>query len=429
MEDAVAIKIRGLGKRYQLGQTVDLRRTFRETLMSLPGFMGRRLRRRFARQGLASVQAIAEDPETPHGTFWALRDVDLDVRPGEVVGVIGRNGAGKSTLLKILSRITSPTTGEAEIRGRVGALLEVGTGFHSELSGRVNIYLSGAILGMRKTEIDRKFDEIVAFAEVDQFLDTPVKRYSSGMYVRLAFAVAAHLEPEVLIVDEVLAVGDASFQRKCLGKMNDVASGGRTVLFVSHNMAAVEGLCTRGVVLQAGRVAYDGPTRGALEAYGRMQTLRTVSLADRKDRQGTGAARVQAIRILDADGKPAQSIAMGESFTVELVVEGKIPSMHLAIMLGSALRTQMLRCHSFEQVADEVRLDGALTVRCKFVDCPLMHGTYDIHIWLGQRAEAVDFVQNAEVLTIEPRDVYGTGRLPDPLGGVAFCRGEWTFSQ
>lgn len=429
MENAVAIRIRGLGKRYRLGQTVDLRRTFRETLMSLPGFLGRGLRRRFAQRGLASPQVEPEDPETPHGTFWALRDIDLDIHPGEVVGVIGRNGAGKSTLLKVLARITSPTTGEAEIRGRVGALLEVGTGFHSELSGRENIYLSGAILGMRKTEIDRKFDEIVAFAEIGQFLDTPVKRYSSGMYVRLAFAVAAHLEPEILIVDEVLAVGDASFQRKCLGKMNDVASGGRTVLFVSHNMAAVEGLCTRGVVLQGGRVAFDGPTRGALEAYGRMQSVRPASLADRRDRQGTGAARLQAIRILNAAGEPTHSISMGGSFTVELVIEGKIPSAHVAIMLGSALRTQMLRCHSFEQVAEEVRIDGVHTVRCKFVDCPLMHGTYDVHVWLGQRAEAADFVQNAEVLTIEPRDVYGTGRLPDPQGGVAFCKAEWTFSQ
>ena len=201
--------------------------------------------------------------------FWALKDVDFEIKRGEVVGIIGRNGAGKSTLLKILSRITEPTEGRVTINGRIGSLLEVGTGFHPELTGRENIYLNGAILGMRRAEIRRKFDEIVAFAEIEKFLDTPVKRYSSGMYVRLAFAVAAHLEPEILLVDEVLAVGDAEFQRKSLGKMSDVANGGRTVLFVSHNLAAVRSLCSRAFLFERGKLAFGGDVSAALTSYER----------------------------------------------------------------------------------------------------------------------------------------------------------------
>ena len=200
-------------------------------------------------------------------TFWALRDVSLEIKHGEIVGIIGRNGAGKSTLLKILSRITEPTEGHGEIHGRVGSLLEVGTGFHPELTGRENLFLNGAILGMRKAEIERKFDEIVAFAEIDKFIDTPVKHYSSGMYVRLAFAVAAHLEPEILLVDEVLAVGDAAFQKKCLGKMSEVSRGGRTVVFISHNMAAVENLCDKGILLEEGRVTFSGDMKQAVDRY------------------------------------------------------------------------------------------------------------------------------------------------------------------
>ncbi|MBK8021781.1 MAG: ABC transporter ATP-binding protein [Chloroflexi bacterium] len=234
----IALQVVGLGKSYQIRHEAMGYRTLRDDLVGLlPG----------RRQGRVSRE-----------TFWALRDVSFEVKTGEVLGVIGRNGAGKSTLLKILSRITKPTTGYADIYGRVGSLLEVGTGFHPELTGRENIFLSGTILGMRRAEIQRRFDEIVAFAEVEQFLDTPVKRYSSGMYTRLAFAVAAHLDPEVLIVDEVLAVGDAAFQKKSLGKMGDVAKSGRTVLFVSHNMAAVEALCTQALLLERGQVRLMG---------------------------------------------------------------------------------------------------------------------------------------------------------------------------
>src|SRR5688500_2508633 len=250
--------------------------------------------------------------------FWALRDVSFEVQQGDVVGVIGRNGAGKSTLLKILSRITEPTGGRVTLRGRVASLLEVGTGFHPELTGRENIYLNGAILGMHRAEIKRKFDEIVCFAEIGRFLDTPVKRYSSGMYVKLAFAVAAHLDPEILIVDEVLAVGDAQFQKKCIGKMQDVSAGGRTVLFVSHNMAAVSSLTSRGIVLDAGRLVFDGTTAAAIETYigvGGPSAAARTSLG-----KGTHTAILGA-RLLDDAGNSVHHYTPGTPFRLEFLVE------------------------------------------------------------------------------------------------------------
>jgi lipopolysaccharide transport system ATP-binding protein len=253
-----AVRAWNIGKRYQIGAAQGRQKTLRGALMAS------------GRGAVERTRALARDGmrrENDETTLWALRDVSFEVEHGEAVGIIGRNGAGKSTLLKILSRITKPTTGRLELYGRVGSLLEVGTGFHPELTGRENIYLNGAILGMSRADIARKFDEIVAFAEVEKFLDTPVKHYSSGMHVRLAFAVAAHLEPELLIVDEVLAVGDAAFQKKCLGKMGEVAQGGRTVLFVSHNMAAVRRLCRRGLLLHQGEIVARGDVGACIETY------------------------------------------------------------------------------------------------------------------------------------------------------------------
>ncbi len=253
-----AITISGISKQYQLGQQQQRATTFREAAINTLAGPFRRFK---------GLRAGGTEGGKADASFWALKDVGFGVKPGEVIGLIGRNGAGKSTLLKILSRITEPTTGEIRMRGRVASLLEVGTGFHPELTGRENIYLNGAILGMKKTEIDGNFDAIVAFAEVEKFLDTPVKFYSSGMYVRLAFAVAAHLEPEILIVDEVLAVGDAAFQKKCLGRMGSAARDGRTILFVSHNMAAVKALCSRAVWLKAGQVHMDGRAGEVVDTY------------------------------------------------------------------------------------------------------------------------------------------------------------------
>jgi lipopolysaccharide transport system ATP-binding protein len=293
----VAIRVEGLSKLYRLGARPERYQTLRDNLAGLITGPIRRFRDRHRR----TRESAMDDPET----LWALKDVSFEIKRGEVVGVIGRNGAGKSTLLKILSRITEPSRGFAEIHGRVGSLLEVGTGFHQELSGRENIYLNGAILGMRRAEIERKFDEMVAFAEVEKFIDTPVKHYSSGMYLRLAFAVAAHLEPEILLIDEVLAVGDAAFQRKCLGKMEDVAAHGRTVLFVSHNLGVVKELCQTSVVLKEGQLQYRGPVAGGLACYSHS----ALSAADGEAR-GTGwshlavAGRANGIATAIEPGEP-----------------------------------------------------------------------------------------------------------------------------
>lgn len=298
-----AIRVEGVGKRYVLGRALDPYRTLREALMDATSGAVRKAGALLGRRGDA-----AEGPE-----FWALRDVSFEVARGEAIGLVGGNGAGKSTLLKVLSRITAPTTGRAEIRGRVGSLLEVGTGFHPDLSGRENVYLNGAILGMRRAEIGRKFDEIVAFAEVEQFIDTPVKRYSSGMYLRLAFAVAAHLEPEVLLVDEVLAVGDAAFQKKCLGKMGDVTAEGRTVLFVSHNMAAVQSLCARAVWLRHGQVVESGPTRRVISRYlqAAQQSVTEQSWPVADSAPGSDVVRLRRVAVVVDEGADGEDNAGG----------------------------------------------------------------------------------------------------------------------
>jgi len=299
------IRVRGLSKQYRIGarraRYGSLRDSFVSALTSPIGALRRR--------------------RAEHPTIWALKDVSFDVMPGEVVGIIGRNGAGKSTLLKILTRITEPTEGEADLFGRAASLLEVGTGFHPELTGRENIYLNGAILGMHRAEIARKFDEIVAFAEIDQFIDTAVKHYSSGMYVRLAFAVAAHLEPEILLVDEVLAVGDAAFQKRCLTKMEECSSGGRTVLFVSHNMATINRLCQRTFLLQRGRIIADGPTAQVTRSY---MTLGALSNAERTwpddgSAPGNETARLLAVRVREAGGALIESVDIREPFFIEVL--------------------------------------------------------------------------------------------------------------
>ena len=308
-----AIKVEGLGKQYRLGGLHPGFATFREAVAGLALAPFRRGRR----------EAHAPDiPGAKRGTFWALRDVDLEVRQGELVGVVGRNGAGKSTLLKILSRVTKPTKGRVVLRGRVGSLLEVGTGFHPDLTGRENVFLSGAVLGMRREEIARKFDEIVAFSEIEQFIDTPVKWYSSGMYVRLAFSVAAHLEPEILMMDEVLAVGDAAFQQKCLDKMHDIRRQGRTILFVSHNMPAVTRLCKRAVWLERGRLLSDGPAQAVVNEY--LSASWDVS-AERAwagdDAPGGEVVRLRRVRVVSAEGQTTAVFDVREPVGVEVTYE------------------------------------------------------------------------------------------------------------
>ena len=301
-----AIQCEGIGKRYRLGE--------RESYQALRDVLTNAVRAPFRR---LSKRADREAPES----FWALKDISFQVKPGELVGIIGRNGAGKSTLLKILSRITKPTLGEARIEGRVGSLLEVGTGFHPELTGRENIFLNGAILGMRKGELKSKFDEIVAFAEIEKFIDTPVKRYSSGMYVRLAFAVAAHLEPEVLLVDEVLAVGDASFQKKCLSKMKEVEIHGRTIFFVSHSMAAITRICNRTILLDEGRIIADGPSHQVVSAYLRSGTGTMAAREWHQSAPGDHIARLKAVRVRASDGRVSEAIDIREPVGIETEFE------------------------------------------------------------------------------------------------------------
>ncbi len=329
MED-YAIRVQDLGKKYRIGVTQERYRTLRDSLVNV-------VRRPYLALQSKLQGGINNNLVVPDGHIWALRNVSFDVKRGQVLGVIGRNGAGKSTLLKILSRVTEPTEGTVEIHGRVGSLLEVGTGFHPELTGRENIYLNGAILGMKRSEIDHKFDEIVAFSEVEKFIDTPVKRYSSGMYLRLAFAVAAHLEPEILVVDEVLAVGDAEFQRKCLGKMNDVAQEGRTVLFVSHNMSAILRLTQDTILLDKGNVILRAPTPEAVDYY--MASGYSQSGERQWDVEelpsDSAPFRPLAIRVLDIHGGVIDTIRSTEPVKIEIeyILDAPITGLRVGIYL------------------------------------------------------------------------------------------------
>lgn len=336
--------------------------------------------------------------------FWALRDVSFSLRPGEVIGIIGRNGAGKSTLLKILSRITEPTEGRVTLRGRVASLLEVGTGFHLELTGRENIFLNGAILGMSKAEISGKFDEIVAFAEVERFLDTPVKRYSSGMYVRLAFAVAAHLEPEILIVDEVLAVGDAEFQRKCLGKMQEVSEGGRTVLFVSHNMAVIQRLCSQSLLLERGLVKEIGPTDRVVQRYLSSESTDGLGNFDQRNRSGHGWARFTALRLLDEDARPVKFRGADQDLIFEFevqVLNPKQPGVSLKGLVaefmffdsdGSPVTSVM----NVDDPPEALPASGMCRMQMRLPGPTFVPGRYYINLFLGiPFVQHVDEIQNA----------------------------------
>jgi lipopolysaccharide transport system ATP-binding protein len=308
----VAIQVRNISKKYHIGKQLNKNRNFREVLIDTLSGPFRRAK--------DLMHGHAEGVADLHDTLWALRDISFDIKRGEVVGIIGRNGAGKSTLLKILSRITEPSSGYADIYGRVGSLLEVGTGFHQELTGRENVYLNGAILGMTRAEIERKFDEIVAFSEIEKFLDTPVKHYSSGMVTRLAFAVAAHLEPEILIVDEVLAVGDAAFQKKCLNKMQDVGQEGRTVLFVSHSMPAITRLCERTILLEGGQVLDDGPSHRVVSSYlnSGLGTTAAREWPDLDQAPGDDVVRLRAVRVRTKDNKVSDALDIRQPVGLEM---------------------------------------------------------------------------------------------------------------
>jgi len=395
MPDAI-ITVDGLGKRYRLGGRRAAYFTLRDAVAGTAGRLAGALRGR-------GLGAPAED-------LWALRDVSFEVRPGEVVGVIGRNGAGKSTLLRILSRITEPTEGRAVLRGRVGSLLEVGTGFHPELTGRENILMSGAILGMRRAEIARRFDEIVAFAGVEKFLDTPCKHYSSGMYVRLGFAVAAHLDPEILLVDEVLAVGDAEFQRKCLGKMGEVARGGRTILFVSHNMMAVENLCSRAVVLSEGRVFLDADAATAVRAH--------TSGEDGDGGLGPpsrcrSAAGVDSVWFEGPQGRELTAVC-GDPLTICMRYEipGEEDRVDWGMTFYGISGDPLVHFGSMYTCVWEKRLPPKGVICCTIPRLPLAPGRYRLNVSMHKDGVYIDHVVGAATLDVVPGDFYKTGRIP-----------------
>ena len=414
----IAIRVENLSKRYRIGGPQARYKTLRESLTEAVQSPFRRL------SSVVRGQSSAPTNET----IWALKDVSFEVQRGEVVGVIGRNGAGKTTLLKILCRITKPTEGYAEIHGRVGSLLEVGTGFHPELTGRENITLNGAILGMKRAEIDRKFDEIVAFAEMEKFIDTPVKHYSSGMYVRLAFAVAAHLEPEILLVDEVLAVGDAAFQKKCLGKMGDVAREGRTVLFVSHNMIAVHNLCTRCIWIDAGAIRRIGATAEVIHAYlDRSGTTRFSSEMDLRDwpsRYGNGDARILSACLLDEKANLTTVVHRTRPMTVEFVVESQCPhALHFSSVIVAESGAKILHVshHDTPGLTPGI-LNGRYLVRFTIPNLPLCAGSYSFV--LGVHTEnlmPVDVV--TDVLPFAVEDIADSPRPYKTVAEYAYC---WT---
>jgi lipopolysaccharide transport system ATP-binding protein len=413
----IAIRAEKLSKKYTLGAAKDHYDTFRDYLVGS------------IRSLLKKEQYSSQDGDI----FWALKDLSLEIKKGEVVGIIGRNGAGKSTLLKILARITDPTSGVAEIHGRVGSLLEVGTGFHGELTGRENTYLNGAILGMTKKEIDRKFDEIVAFAEVERFVDTPVKHYSSGMYLRLAFAVAAHLEPEILLVDEVLAVGDLAFQRKCMGKMGDVAEQGRTILFVSHNMAAIESLCSTSYLLEKGRLVASGTTKTVIDAYlSSIPALGQTPLEHRTDRQGNGRLRFTAIEFCSDEGVPTEVVQAGKTLLISVAytsTSDTVKNVEMSIDIFVQTGQCMLILNNEMVGADFESIQGVGRFSCRVARFPLSPGQYYITLFCRVNGIIADWVQQAAVLTVEPGDFYGTGRLPPATHGGFLIPQEWEIQS
>jgi lipopolysaccharide transport system ATP-binding protein len=395
----VAIRVENLGKKFYIGhqRSGELRTSFSNSLRNL----------------LGRSYGMTEE-------FWALKDISFEVKPGEAVGIIGRNGAGKSTLLKILSRITEPTTGRFEINGRVSSLLEVGTGFHHELTGRENIYLNGTILGMKRREIKAKFDEIVDFSGVEKFLDTPVKHYSSGMRVRLAFSVAAHLEPEILIIDEVLAVGDVEFQKKCLGKMDEVSKKeGRTVLFVSHNMGAVQNLCGKGILIDRGRIIFNGDIFQTTNEYNnRNQFYSEIKIKDRKDRRGTGKVLVSSIRLKDrTSGNEVLEISSGQDITIEIDYQSREVLKNLIVgLIVKTDQDQFLTVLNNGMVGNTFYdLGKTGTLVCDLNKNPFMHGKHYVDINLFADGELSDNITSAFHFYVSNYDYYKSG-YPNAMG-------------
>lgn len=424
------LRVEQLGKKYSIwhqGQRqryVALRDVIVDRFAHAARAAARPWRRQGRLEGTGSQGSRTED-------FWALRHVTFELRQGEVLGVIGQNGAGKSTLLKILSRITQPTEGRVRMRGRVASLLEVGTGFHAELTGRENIHLNGAILGMSSREIRRKFDEIVAFAEVETFLDTPVKRYSSGMYVRLAFAVAAHLEPEILIVDEVLAVGDTAFQAKCMGKMREASRAeGRTVLFVSHNMGAIQSLCSRGIVLNRGTVAFEGDARNAVSRYLQLgQSGSASNVLDSHARTGSGDARVLSIRLEDGHSEPQTHFRMGEPVSIVMRVgfSRAIQNPTFGVCIVTDEGVVVSECRSSHADFKIGQAEGEVEVSMTIPSLLLYPRTYVLEPWVCDAGclQEFDWVRNAGSMVVTSGPNFVNGETLTAVHGISYIPTSW----
>jgi len=414
-----SLRVFDLGKRYPLTPPAEYK-MFRDALINAATLPVRAARAIFRRNELNAANY-----------FWALKNISFDVMKGEVVAIVGKNGAGKSTLLKILSRITDPTEGGADIYGRVGSLLEVGTGFHQEMTGRENVYMNGTLLGMRKFEIDAKMDEIIAFAEVEKFIDTPVKRYSSGMYMRLAFAVAAHLEPDVLVVDEVLAVGDVAFQKKCLGKMGEVAKHGRTVLFVSHNMSAVQALCSRAVLLEKGRVINQGPAGEIVQQFLRSMTkVETQRVADRRDRKGDGSTIVTSIRVDNADEDGP--ILCGSRLRITIGYQGdgsralNFPAFSVVVNDMNNAGIMIFDSEMTGGLPDKLLASGSVT--CVTAPLNLAPGRCYVNLSIRRGGELADSLEQAAFFDIDAEDFYGTGRLPERNTALCVLPNSWSLT-
>jgi lipopolysaccharide transport system ATP-binding protein len=404
MNDSVVIEATNLSKRYLIGHRAAADDGLRHAIEHA------------VRSPLSWMRSLWSLRKEQYEEFWALRDVAFEVKRGEVVGIIGRNGAGKSTLLKLLSRITEPTTGRIRTRGRIASLLEVGTGFHPELTGRENIFLNGAILGMTRHEIKRKFDEIVAFAGIHKFLDTPVKRYSSGMYVRLAFSVAAHLEPEILVVDEVLAVGDAEFQKKCIDKMESVsATEGRTVLFVSHQMAVIQNLCSRCLLLHEGHLVQSGRTEDIVRAYiSSAATLSEIKLSDRKDRVGRGDVTIDAVQLLDENAAPVTDAVSGMKIVLRVFFTvrngGRLKDCRISLVILREMRVYFtLGTDLVDNTALE--LSGSGCIDFIVPNWPLSGGSYHMNAFVASEGVVQDWVLDAMKLSVIDGDFFGSGKL------------------
>ncbi len=424
-----AIQVENLSKQYLIGtQRSAGYQTLRESLTVATSTAWKRVRRR--QRSSANGRSRGDID-----LLWALNDVSFDVQPGEVVGIIGRNGAGKSTLLKILSRITEPTFGRATIRGRIGSLLEVGTGFHPELTGRENVYMNGSTLGMSRREITRRFDEIVHFADVERFLETPVKRYSSGMYVRLAFAVAAHMDTEILFIDEVLAVGDSAFQAKCMAKMSAIRQSGRTILFVSHNMAAVANLCSRSVLVEAGRLRYFGDTPSCLRRYSasaQSSTASDLDLTDHHARTAGSQPLIRRLRFLNVAGDVTNRVCSGDTleleFTIDAMETTDVP--RLSVGFDDLSGTRLFSVSTVLSDSRLPQLSSKSRVLCTIPQLPLAPGRYLLSLGAGTLYEpGQDILVHAASLDVDGGDFYGAGQVPHEGLGRFLVRSNWRVAS